>query len=76
MPNNITIVNKQKDNNLDTTKKLLAQADKLTIGKLLNDSSNLISMKEKSYIGIDFGTSTTVSVTCGTGLSIAIILSL
>ncbi len=60
MPNRITTTNQHRNNNLDTAQILLEQANKLTIGKLLNSSSNLIIRDEVTYIGIDFGTSTTV----------------
>jgi molecular chaperone DnaK (HSP70) len=65
MSNDLTIVTKN-NNSLDKAKLLLESANKLTINKLLGDSRNLILKDQITYIGVDFGTSTTV-VSIATG---------
>lgn len=56
----------QSSSSIDTTTKLLERAEELTIGKLLNGGRDLILKTGVTYIGIDFGTSTTV-VSLATG---------
>lgn len=65
MSNDLTIVTKN-NNSLDKAKLLLESANKLTVNTLLGNSGNMILKDQTTYVGIDFGTSTTV-VSIATG---------
>lgn len=65
MPNDLTITSKN-NNPTSKAKRLLETATGLTINTLLNNSNELILRNGITYVGIDFGTSTTV-VSIATG---------
>lgn len=65
MPNDLTITSKN-NNPTSKAKRLLETATGLTINTLLNNSNELILKNGITYVGIDFGTSTTV-VSIATG---------
>lgn len=65
MPNDLTIPSKN-NNPTSKAKRLLETATGLTINTLLNNSIELILKNGITYVGIDFGTSTTV-VSIATG---------
>lgn len=65
MGKNLTSTTKN-NNSLNKAKLLLESANKLTVNTLLGNSGNLILKGQTTYVGIDFGTSTTV-VSVATG---------
>ena len=60
MRNNLTNRNLGNKKSLDKAKDLINIANELTIKTLVSDSKKLQIKSDSTYIGIDFGTSTTV----------------